>query len=74
MPATEAIERYGLNPVRARIMPAGAVILDAILERYEVSAVRVSDAGLREGTILAVSHAGPAWRDQLPDLAHGWRV
>ena len=72
--ATEAIERYGLNSVRARILPAGAAILAAILDHYDVPEVRVSDAGLREGTILAVTHAGPAWRDILPDLAHGWRV
>jgi exopolyphosphatase / guanosine-5'-triphosphate,3'-diphosphate pyrophosphatase len=72
--AGQAIERYALNPVRARILAAGAVILAAILERYAVPEVRVSNAGIREGTILAVAHAGPAWRDHLVDLAHGWRV
>ena len=36
--------------------------------------IRVSEAGLREGAILAVDHAGRAWRDRLPDLAHGWRT
>ena len=72
--AAQAIERYAFNPVRARILPAGAAILAAILERYGVPEVRVSDAGIREGTILAVAHAGPAWRDQLVGLAHGWRV
>ena len=71
--AAEAIERYALNPVRARILPAGAAILGAILERYGVQEVRVSDAGIREGTILAVAHAGPTWRDHLVELAHGWR-
>jgi exopolyphosphatase/guanosine-5'-triphosphate,3'-diphosphate pyrophosphatase len=74
VPAATAIERWTLNPVRARILPAGAVILAAILDRYDAPEVRISDAGLREGTILAVAHAGPAWRDSLPDLAHGWRV
>jgi exopolyphosphatase/guanosine-5'-triphosphate,3'-diphosphate pyrophosphatase len=72
--AAQAIERYAFNPLRARILPAGAAILAAILERYGVPAVRVSDAGIREGTILAVAHAGPAWRDHLVDLAHGWRT
>ena len=72
--AAQAIERYAFNPVRARILPAGAAILAAVLERYGVPQVRVSDAGIREGTILAVAHAGPAWRDHLVELAHGWRV
>ena len=71
--AALASQRHGINPIRARILPAGAVILEAILDRYGVGQVRVSDEGVREGTIRAVVHAGPTWRDRLPDLAHGWR-
>jgi exopolyphosphatase/guanosine-5'-triphosphate,3'-diphosphate pyrophosphatase len=73
MPAAAASGRYGINPIRARILPAGAAIMAAILDRYGVDRVGVSDAGIREGTILAVAHAGPAWRDRLASLAHGWR-
>ena len=69
-----AAARYLIRPTRARILPAGAVILDAILEHYGLAALRVSEAGIREGTILAVDHAGVAWRDRLPQLAHGWRT
>jgi exopolyphosphatase/pppGpp-phosphohydrolase len=72
-PAARASERHGINPIRARILPAGVVILDAIMERYGVRQIRVSDAGIREGTVLAVQRAGPAWRDQLVALAQGWR-
>ncbi len=72
-PAAQAAERYLIRPNRARILAAGAAILDAILERYDVQSLRVSEAGIREGTILAVDHAGAAWRDRLPQLAHGWR-
>ena len=73
-PAAATIERYGINPTRARLLPAGAVIVDAILRRYGMDRLTVSDAGLREGAIFAVDHAGPAWRDRLPELAHGWRT
>jgi len=72
-PAALASQRHGINPIRARILPAGAVILDAIMDRYNTDRIRVSDAGVREGTILAVAHAGQPWRDTLADLAHGWR-
>jgi exopolyphosphatase/guanosine-5'-triphosphate,3'-diphosphate pyrophosphatase len=72
-PAALAAERYLIRPTRARILAAGAAILDAFLERYDVSSLRVSEAGIREGTILAVDHAGVAWRDRLAQLAHGWR-
>jgi exopolyphosphatase/guanosine-5'-triphosphate,3'-diphosphate pyrophosphatase len=72
-PAAAASTRHAINLIRARILPAGAAIVEAIMERYDVASVRVSDAGIREGAILAVAHAGPAWRDRLPSLAHGWR-
>jgi exopolyphosphatase/pppGpp-phosphohydrolase len=72
-PAALVAERYLVRPMRARILPAGAAILDAILEHYGVERLRISEAGIREGVILAVDHAGLAWRDQLAQLAHGWR-
>jgi len=72
-PAAAASERHLVNPIRARILPAGAAIMDAILERYSAGRIRVSEAGVREGAILAVEHAGSSWRDRLTDLAHGWR-
>ena len=69
-----ASERHLVRLIRARILPAGAAIVDAILERYGVDGLRVSEAGIREGTILAVDHAGPAWRDRLAELTHGWQL
>lgn len=72
-PAELAAERHALNPVRARLLPAGGAIVAAILARYGLDHLRASEASLREGAILAVRHAGPAWRDRLATLAHGWR-
>ena len=71
--AAAASQHHSINPKRARLLPAGAAIMDAILVRYGVDGLRVSEAGIREGTILAVEHGGPAWRDHLVVLAHGWR-
>jgi exopolyphosphatase/guanosine-5'-triphosphate,3'-diphosphate pyrophosphatase len=73
-PADAASEHHLINPVRARLLPAGGAIVAAILERYGVDRMRVSDASLREGAILSVHHAGAAWRDRLAELAHGWRA
>jgi exopolyphosphatase/pppGpp-phosphohydrolase len=73
-PAEMAARRHAIKPVRTRILPAGAVIVDAILRRYGLDSMRVSEAGIREGAILAEAHAGSAWRDRLPQLAHGWRT
>jgi hypothetical protein len=43
------------------------------MRRYGVDTVRVSEAGIREGAILAADHVGGTWRDRLVDLAAGWR-
>jgi exopolyphosphatase / guanosine-5'-triphosphate,3'-diphosphate pyrophosphatase len=71
-PSESIVARYGLRPARARILGAGAAIVEALMTVYDVSAVRVSEGGIREGTVLAVAHAGHGWREQLEPLAHGW--
>lgn len=72
-PAAEVTERYFINPKRGPLLVAGAVIVEALMRRYDVDVVRVSEAGIREGAILAADHVGGAWRDRLVDLAAGWR-
>ena len=64
--------RYGLREERARILPGGAAILEALLERCGVAEISVSEAGIREGVILVASHDPIAWRDRLARLALGW--
>ena len=49
----EAAERHLVGPARARILPAGAIIVDAILEHYGRTGCRVSEEGIREGLVLA---------------------
>jgi exopolyphosphatase/pppGpp-phosphohydrolase len=68
----DAAGRHLLRPQRARILPAGIVIADAILERYGAKRLRVSEEGIREGAVLAAAAFGSAWRDQLPVLVAGW--
>lgn len=71
--AAEVSERYRVNPKRTPLLTAGVVIVDALMRRYGVDQVRVSEDGMREGAILVAEHASRAWRDRLPELAHGWR-
>ena len=70
--AATVAERFLVRPARARILGGGAAIVEAIMGRYDVGEVRVADAGIREGTVIAVAHAGASWRDRLEELAHGW--
>ncbi len=71
--AAEVADRFTVNPKRTPLLAAGVVIVDALMRRYRVERALVSDAGMREGAILVAEHAGRAWRDRLPELAHGWR-
>jgi exopolyphosphatase/guanosine-5'-triphosphate,3'-diphosphate pyrophosphatase len=70
--SAEAIAtRHGINPARARVLPGGAAILDAVMERYGLGAIRISDVGIREGVVRALARHAWAWRDALPALASG---
>jgi exopolyphosphatase / guanosine-5'-triphosphate,3'-diphosphate pyrophosphatase len=68
-PAEEIGAARIIRPGRVRILPAGAAILRAIMERYGLDSVTMTDSGIREGLVLALAREGAAWRDQLGRLA-----
>lgn len=71
-PAAAVAERFGIRETRARILPAGAAILEALMTHYGVTRVLAVEEGIREGVVLALARAGRGWRDRLDELAHGW--
>lgn len=71
-PAAIAAQRHRVSPTRARLLPAGAAILDAIMARYSMDQLEVSQLGIREGILLATSQPGGPWRRRLKQLAAGW--
>ena len=52
-PALDVAERYGLDPRRVRLLPAGLLILEAGVRRLRL-ALEVGRGGLREGVVLAL--------------------
>lgn len=72
-PAAEIATERAINPRRTPILAAGVAILEAILDRYGLERLTVSEAGIREGAALALVRAGAGWRDHLPALVAGWR-
>jgi exopolyphosphatase/guanosine-5'-triphosphate,3'-diphosphate pyrophosphatase len=48
----------GINPARARVLPAAATTLAAILEHYSISSLTVARTGLREGVLLTLAEGG----------------
>ena len=71
-PSADLAAMTGVRPARASILPAGAAIVRAVAERFGAKELIVVDSGIREGALIAVARAGPAWRDRLAPLAHGW--
>jgi exopolyphosphatase / guanosine-5'-triphosphate,3'-diphosphate pyrophosphatase len=65
------VAAYPIRPERARILPGGAVLAEAFLERYGLVSATISRRSLREGAILARARVGDAWRERLPELIGG---
>lgn len=63
LPAEEIAQRYEQHIERARILPAGALILHAVMCRLRLSEIRVSAHGLRHGVLLAYARYGEHWLD-----------
>jgi exopolyphosphatase / guanosine-5'-triphosphate,3'-diphosphate pyrophosphatase len=71
-PAADVAARFGITAKRTCLLPAGAALLEALMDRYAVERVTAVEEGLREGVVFALARAGASWRDRLDDLAHGW--
>ncbi|GCE48910.1 exopolyphosphatase/pppGpp-phosphohydrolase [Thermosporothrix hazakensis] len=64
-PAATITERYGIPEVRARLLPAGALIIHALMEQLGLSTIQVSSHGIREGTLLVYERYGTRWLELL---------
>jgi len=58
-------QRYDQPIKRARILPAGALIINALMVNLQLSEIRVSTHGIREGVLLAYARYGDGWLPQL---------
>jgi exopolyphosphatase/pppGpp-phosphohydrolase len=72
-PSAELVDTYGLRERRIVQMAAGASLIEATLDCYDLQEIEASDASLREGAILAWDRAGDAWRERLSELISGER-
>ena len=66
--AKEVAERFAISQRRARLLPAGIAIVEALLQRTTAREVTVDRGGIREGLVVAVARAGDGWRESLPTL------
>ncbi len=70
-PSARVAALIGLNPRRARILPAGGVIVEALMDRYRIERIDATEASIRDGLVLALVRDGPAWRDRLGAIVRG---
>ena len=71
--AAEISGAYAISERRARLLPAGLSILEALLQQTGVRDLRVDRGGIREGVIIAEARGGSAWRASLGDLVSAQR-
>ncbi len=70
-PAAAIALETGLTERRVRQLAAGIVLVGALMERYGLRVTDVSDAGLREGAVLAAAAAGADWLAGSTELMTG---
>jgi exopolyphosphatase/guanosine-5'-triphosphate,3'-diphosphate pyrophosphatase len=51
-PADELVARYGVEPERAPVLPAGCAVLAAIADYYALPTVRIAATGIRQGMLV----------------------
>jgi exopolyphosphatase/pppGpp-phosphohydrolase len=69
LPAEEISRRYGQPLKRARILPAGALIINTLMLNLHLSEIRISTHGIREGALLAYARYGDQWLHRVQENA-----
>jgi exopolyphosphatase/guanosine-5'-triphosphate,3'-diphosphate pyrophosphatase len=64
-PATDIAQKYKLPVERARLLPAGASILSAVLTRYQCREAQIKANGIRGGFVASYARDGAKWRARL---------
>ncbi|HEX9134305.1 MAG TPA: CHAD domain-containing protein [Ktedonobacteraceae bacterium] len=59
--AEEIADRYNLPVARARILLAGALIIQTVMARLHINEIQISSHGIREGVLLAYERYGERW-------------
>jgi exopolyphosphatase/pppGpp-phosphohydrolase len=67
--AEEIADRYKIPVARARILLAGALIIQKVMSRLNVNEIRISSHGIREGVLLAYERYGERWLDIVSNTA-----
>jgi exopolyphosphatase/pppGpp-phosphohydrolase len=67
--AEEIAKRFEQSLERARILAAGALIIQAMMQYLHINEIRVSSQGVREGALLAYTRYGEHWLEEVNSIA-----
>jgi exopolyphosphatase/pppGpp-phosphohydrolase len=67
--AEEIADRYNIPVMRARILLAGALIIQTVMSRLHINEIQISSHGIREGVLLAYERYGERWLDIVSNTA-----
>ncbi len=69
LPSKEIAKRYEQDLERARILPAGGLIIQAVMQYLHLDEIHVSSHGVREGALLAYTRYGQHWLEEVNSIA-----
>jgi exopolyphosphatase / guanosine-5'-triphosphate,3'-diphosphate pyrophosphatase len=69
LPAEEIARRFEQRLERARILAAGALIIQVVMQYLHINEVRISSHGVREGALLAYTRFGEHWLEEVNSIA-----
>lgn len=69
LPAEEISDRYRIEVGRARILPAGSLIIRSLMEHWRLDTIHISAHGVREGTLLAFMRYGEHWLQEVERIS-----
>ncbi len=67
--AEEIAKRFEQSLERARILAAGALIIQATMQYLHINEIRISSQGVREGALLAYTRYGGHWLEEVNSIA-----
>lgn len=69
LPAEEIAQRFEQNIDRARILTAGSLVMQIVMEYLHLNEIHISSHGVREGALLACSRYGNNWLQEINRIA-----
>ena len=69
LPAQEVAKRFEQKLERARILAAGALIIQAAMQYLHIDEIHISSHGVREGVLLAYTRYGDGWLEEVNRIA-----